>query len=107
MSQTRSCFRLQHRPSHLSLSLLLFLTPFFFQWLQAPLADASVRLPPLVAQATQALQDVTNPTHLPWPIAAESSVRLPPTATQAHTSQSFPPAVLFSRPSPPGPSNPT
>lgn len=66
---------------------------FSFQWPQAPIADASMRLPPLVAQATQALQDVRNPTHFSWPTAAEARAKLPPPATQAHTSQTFPPVT--------------
>lgn len=80
--------------SHSFPPVMLLLTPFFsFQWPQAPIADASMRLPPLVAQATQALQDVRNPTHFPWPTAAEARAKLPPPATQAHTSQTFPPVT--------------
>ncbi len=52
-----------------------------------------MRLPLLAVQATQALQDVTNPTPFPWPTAAEGSVRLSPLATQARTSQAFPPVT--------------
>ncbi len=52
-----------------------------------------MRLPLLAVQATQALQDVTNPTPFSWPTAAEGSVGLSPLATQACTSQAFPPVT--------------
>ncbi len=87
---SRSCFRLQHRPSHLS---IFSPNSFPFQWPPSPIVDASVRLPPLAVQATQALQDVTNPTPFSWPTAAEGSVGLSPPATQACTSQAFPPVT--------------
>ncbi len=61
--------------------------PFYFQWLPAPVTNASVRLPLLAAQATQ--QGISNPAPLLWPTVAETSTRLPPLATQAHTFHSF------------------
>lgn len=51
------------------------------------MTNASVRLPPLVAKATQ--QGISNPAPLLWPTVAETSTRLPPLATQAHTFHSF------------------
>ncbi len=68
-------------------------SPCPFQWPPASIANASMRLPPLAVQATQALQDVTKPNPFPWPTAAEGSVRLSPLATQAYTSQAFPPVT--------------
>ncbi|XP_042607965.1 docking protein 6-like isoform X4 [Cyprinus carpio] len=42
----------------------------------APVADVSVRLPPLEVQATQALQDITNPTPFPWPTATAAEANI-------------------------------
>ncbi len=57
--QARSCLRLQHSPTHLSLFTSAMNNPlsFLLQWRPAPVADTSVRLPPLAEQATIALQD--------------------------------------------------
>ncbi len=81
--------------------------PLSFQWPPAPVVNASVRLPPLAAEVTQPLQGVSNHTPFPWPGVAETSARLPQLATQAHSSQSFPPSSYYNLPpqiSEPGPS---
>lgn len=61
-------------------------------WPPAPIADASVRLPPLAAQA-QTLHHLpvttANPSLFQWP-AAQASASLPPFATQAHASHFYP-----------------
>ncbi len=57
-AQARSCLHLQHSPTHLSLFPSAINKPLFpLQWPPAPVADTSVRLPPLAEQATIALQD--------------------------------------------------
>ncbi len=54
----RSCLCLQHSPTHLSLFPSAMNNPLFpLQWLPAPVAGTSLRLPPLAEQATIALQD--------------------------------------------------
>ncbi|XP_056097256.1 uncharacterized protein LOC130076258 [Rhinichthys klamathensis goyatoka] len=67
--------------------------PFPLQWPPAPVADASVRLPPLVVE-TQTFHHfpatTANPSPFQWP-AAQASARPPPLATQAQASHPFPP----------------
>ncbi|KAG1925403.1 proline-rich protein 36-like [Pimephales promelas] len=75
---------------------------FRFPWPPAPVANASVRLPPLAAEAQTFHQfPVTNPSPFQWP-AAQASARPPPLATQAqasHPFSPFPSGAYFNLPS--------
>ncbi|XP_039527431.1 uncharacterized protein LOC120479218 [Pimephales promelas] len=76
--------------------------PFPLQWPPAPVANASVRLPPLAAEAQTFHQfPATNPSPFQWP-AAQASARPPPLATQAqasHPFSPFPSGAYFNLPS--------